>query len=61
MAVRDDVDGFTSTLALYIAALESYLSELDKTFDKLFEDAKKMAEKQIKEMPKKTLPKFYEG
>lgn len=42
----------------YIASLESYLSELDETFDKILEAAKKEAEKQIKEMPKEK-PPFY--
>jgi len=39
-------------LMVYIEALESYLSELDETFDKLLEGARKEAEKQLKEMPK---------
>ena len=43
---------------VYIQSLESYLSELDETFDELLERAKKEAEKKIKEMPKEK-PDFY--
>ena len=42
----------------YITSLESYLTELDKTFDKILEAARKEAEKKIKEMPKEK-PPFY--
>lgn len=45
-------------LLLYIEALESYISELDETFDNLLEDAKKAAEQQMQEMPRDK-PPFY--
>lgn len=43
---------------LYVEPLESYLSELDETFDKILEEARKMAEEQIKKRPKER-PEFY--
>jgi len=52
------VSDLVKTLSLYIEALESYISELDETFDNLLEDAKKMAEQQMQEMPKDK-PPFY--
>ncbi len=54
----NSISDLTRTLALYIEALESYISELDETFDNLLEDARKMAEQQIQEMPKDK-PPFY--
>jgi hypothetical protein len=43
---------------LYCGTLESYITELDDTFDKLLSEAQKMAEEQIKQMPKEK-PGFY--
>ncbi|MEM2111653.1 MAG: hypothetical protein QXX08_07225 [Candidatus Bathyarchaeia archaeon] len=54
----NSVSDLIRTLSLYIEALESYISELDETFDNLLEDARKMAEQQIQEMPKDK-PPFY--
>lgn len=45
-------------LQLYIEALETYVSELDETFDSLLEDARKMSEQAVREMPRDKLP-FY--
>lgn len=45
-------------LQLYVEALEAYVSELDETFDSLLEDAKKMSEQAVREMPRDKLP-FY--
>ena len=52
------VSDLIRTLSLYIQTLESYISELDETFDNLLEDARKMAEQQMQEMPKDK-PAFY--
>lgn len=45
-------------LQLYIEALETYVSELDETFDSLLEDARKMSEQSLREIPRDKLP-FY--
>ncbi|MEM1673723.1 MAG: hypothetical protein QXJ19_03425 [Candidatus Bathyarchaeia archaeon] len=45
-------------LQLYVEALEAYVSELDETFDSLLEDAKKMSEQAVREIPRDKLP-FY--
>ena len=47
---------FIYALSIYIDALESYLSELDETFDQALEKAKRMAEEQIKELPRERQP-----
>ena len=46
------VFGMIRAYGLYVNALESYLSELDATFDELLERARKEAEKKINERPK---------
>jgi hypothetical protein len=48
-----DLNGHMRSQILYICALEDYLSELDETFDKLFEEAKKKAEEEAKEITKR--------
>jgi len=55
---NNSVSDVIRTLSIYIDALESYISELDETFDNLLEDARKMAEQQMQEMPKGK-PPFY--
>ncbi len=54
----NSVSDLIRTLSLYIEALESYISELDETFDNLLEEARKVAEQQMQEMPKDK-PPFY--
>lgn len=50
-----EVEGLMQTLSLYIDSLESYLSELDETFDQILRKANRITEKQIKEAPKETV------
>lgn len=57
-AFRGDTFDLLVVYNIYVGVLESYLSELDETFDKILEEARKMAEQQIKEMPKER-PEFY--
>lgn len=52
------VNDLVRSMQLYIEALETYISELDETFDNLLEDAKKMAEQRIQETPRDK-PPFY--
>jgi len=40
-----------SNIVNYVQALELYLSELDETFDKLLQEAKKEAEEEAKKTP----------
>lgn len=54
----DDANDVIQVFEIYVKTLESYLSELDETFDKIFEEAKKMAEEQVKRMPEDR-PDFY--
>ena len=54
----NSVNDLIGVLLLYIEALESYISELDETFDSLLEDAKKAAEQHMREIPRDKLP-FY--
>jgi len=54
----NSVSDLIRTLLLYIEALESYISELDETFDNLLEDAKRAAEQQMQEIPRDK-PPFY--
>lgn len=51
-------DDLIRSMQLYIEALETYISELDETFDNLLEDAKKISEQRIQETPRDKLP-FY--
>ncbi len=54
----NSVSDLIRTLLLYVEALESYISELDETFDNLLEDAKKISQMQIQEIPRDK-PSFY--
>jgi len=54
----NSMNDFIRALLLYVEALESYISELDETFDSLLEDAKRVAEQQIREFPRNK-PSFY--
>jgi len=54
----NSVSDLIRALLLYIEALESYISELDETFDSLLEDARKAAEQQMREIPRDK-PSFY--
>lgn len=54
----NSVSDLIRALLLYIEALESYISELDETFDSLLGDARRAAEQQMQEIPRDK-PSFY--
>lgn len=54
----NNVSDLIRALQLYIEALEAYVSELDETFDSLLEDARKISEQAMREMPRDK-PPFY--
>lgn len=56
-AYSNDVFDLIRAYDMYAETLETYLTELDETFDKILEEAKKMAEQQIKERSRKKSPK----